>query len=55
MLPFLVQIKDKDLNWLPGIEGGDIGPKIGYHAKENGFIYLRSVRVPKQNLLNKYV
>jgi acyl-CoA oxidase len=31
--PFLVQIKDSDLNWMPGIEGGDIGPKIGFHAK----------------------
>jgi acyl-CoA oxidase len=39
--PFLVQIKDKDYNWLPGIEGGDIGPKIGFHAKENGFIWIR--------------
>ncbi len=31
--PFLVEIKDKDHNWLPGIEGGDIGPKLGFHAK----------------------
>ena len=53
--PFLVQIKDKDYNWLPGIEGGDIGPKIGFHAKENGFMYLRSVRIPKNNLFTKYV
>jgi acyl-CoA oxidase len=31
--PFITQIKDSDHNWLPGIEGGDIGPKIGFHAK----------------------
>ena len=31
--PFLVPIKDQNYNWLPGIEGGDIGPKIGFHAK----------------------
>lgn len=53
--PFLVQIKDQDHNWMPGIEGGDIGPKIGFHAKENGYMFLRSVRVPKSNLFTKYV
>lgn len=31
--PFIVRIKDDEYNWLPNIEGGDIGPKIGYHAK----------------------
>jgi acyl-CoA oxidase len=51
----LVEIKDKDYNWLPGIEGGDIGPKLGFHAKENGYMYLRSVRIPKNNLFTKYV
>lgn len=33
VMPFIVEIKDKDHNWLPNIEGGDIGPKIGFHAK----------------------
>ena len=51
----MVQIKDNDYNWLPGIEGGDIGPKIGFHAKENGYMYLRNIRIPKINLLTKYV
>lgn len=53
--PFLVQIKDSDLNWMPGIEGGDIGPKIGFHAKENGYMFFKNVRIPKNNLFNKYV
>ena len=52
--PFLVQIKDKDYNWLPGIEGGDIGPKLGFHTKDNGYMYLRNVRVPKSSLFTKY-
>ena len=51
--PFLLKIKDDDYNWLPGLEGGDIGPKIGYHAKENGYMFIRSVRVPKENLFTK--
>ena len=33
LMPFIVQIKDHNYNWLPNIEGGDIGPKLGYHAK----------------------
>ena len=53
--PFIVRIKDKDLNWLPGFEGGDIGPKIGYHSKDNGYMYMRNIRIPKGNLLTKYV
>ena len=53
--PFLVRIKDDDLNWLPGFEGGDIGPKIGYHSKDNGYMYMRNIRIPKCNLLTKYV
>lgn len=52
--PFLVPIKDKEFNWLPGVEGGDIGPKIGFHAKENGYLYFRTVRIPKNNLFTKY-
>jgi acyl-CoA oxidase len=53
--PFLVQIKDANYDWMPGITGGDIGPKLGFHAKENGYMFLSNIRVPKSNLLNKYV
>jgi acyl-CoA oxidase len=53
--PFLVQIKDANYDWMPGIRGGDIGPKLGFHAKENGYMFLNNVRVPKTGLFNKYV
>ena len=33
VFPFLVEIRDKNYDCLPGIEAGDIGPKIGMHAK----------------------
>ena len=29
----MVKIKDDDHNWLAGMEGGDIGLKLGYHSK----------------------
>ena len=53
--PFLVRIRDDEHRWMPGVEGGDIGPKIGYHSKDNGYMYLRNVRIPKVNLISKYV
>lgn len=53
--PFLVQIKDANYDWMPGIRGGDIGPKLGFHAKENGYMFLSNVRIPKNNLFTKYV
>jgi acyl-CoA oxidase len=55
VFPFLIEIKDKDYNWKSGIEGGDIGPKIGFHTNENGFLLFNNVRIPKEDLINKYV
>lgn len=50
-----MKIKDEEYNWLAGIEGGDIGPKLGLHAKENGYMFIHNVRIPKNNLLSKFV
>lgn len=37
--PFLVQIRNvSDHQPLPGIEVGDIGPKFGFMAVDNGFL-----------------
>lgn len=33
VFPFLAQIKNENGEWLAGVDGGDIGPKIGFHAK----------------------
>jgi len=40
---------------MPGIEGGDIGPKIGFITTENGYMLLSNVRIPKDDLINKYI
>lgn len=40
---------------MPGIKTGDIGPKFGYHSKDNGWMEIKNVRVPRANLLQKYV
>ena len=34
---------------------GDIGPKFGYDTKENGFIRFSHLRIPRENMLGKYV
>lgn len=40
---------------LPGIEAGDLGPKWGFFAKDNGYMILKNVRIPKKNMLRRYV
>ena len=50
--PFLMQIRDLDSHeCLPGIKIGDLGPKLGYASKDNGFMIFNHVRIPRQNHL----
>ena len=50
--PFMVQMRDVD-TWKvrPGIECGDLGPKIGYHSKDNGWASFNQVRIPRTDML----
>jgi alkylation response protein AidB-like acyl-CoA dehydrogenase len=36
-----------------GVTVGDIGPKMGYNAIDNGFLRLDNVRIPRENMLMK--
>ena len=40
---------------MPGVKTGDIGPKFGYHSKDNGWMTMADVRVPRANLLQRYI
>jgi acyl-CoA oxidase len=40
---------------MPGCEMGDIGPKFGYNSKDNGYLILSNVRVPRENMLRRYI
>lgn len=54
--PFIVQTRDRDSHLtLKGITCGDIGPKFGYHSKENGFLRFDNVRIPRENLLMRFI
>ncbi|KAK4509884.1 uncharacterized protein ATC70_007188 [Mucor velutinosus] len=53
--PFCVQIRSlEDHTPLPGITVGDIGPKFGFNAVDNGFIMFDHYRVPHIAFLAKY-
>jgi len=51
---FFVRIRDKDHNPLPGIEVGDIGPKMEWTIKDNGYLGFNNFRVPRNSLLMRY-
>lgn len=33
---------------------GDIGPKMGYNSKDNGYLYFKHYRIPRKMMLMKY-
>ncbi|PKA49545.1 Acyl-coenzyme A oxidase 2, peroxisomal [Apostasia shenzhenica] len=52
---FIVPIRDmKTHEPLPGIEIHDCGHKIGLNGVDNGALLFRSVRIPRENLLNRF-
>ncbi|XP_053214891.1 peroxisomal acyl-coenzyme A oxidase 1-like [Panonychus citri] len=52
--PFIVQIRDMETHEpLSGIEVGELGPKFGFKAADNGYLKLSSVVIPRTNMLMK--
>lgn len=55
MHPFLVPIRDpKTRQPLPGVTVGDIGPKVAFSVKDNGFARFDKVRIPRDSMLMRY-
>jgi alkylation response protein AidB-like acyl-CoA dehydrogenase len=51
----MVQLRSLDTHTpLKGIHVGDIGPKMGMSAVDNGYLRLEHVRIPRKNLLSRY-
>lgn len=49
---FIVPIRsEKTHEPLPNIEVGDIGPKIGFNSKDNGFVIFKNIRIPRNNMV----
>lgn len=51
---FVVPLRDDDGNDLPGITTSDCGYKGGLAGVDNGRIVFDHVRIPRENLLNRY-
>ncbi len=51
---FLVPIRDRRGRRLPGVRFQDDGRKIGLNGVDNGRIWFDGIRVPRENLLNRY-
>ena len=48
---FMVQLRDEEHACLPGIELGDVGPKLGDNSIDTGYARFRGVRVPREHML----
>jgi len=52
--PFIVRIRDDNLQPMPGVQVGDIGPKIGFHSKDNGYLILNNVAISRKDMLRRF-
>lgn len=50
----VVPIRDGDGRPLPGVRIEDNGPKVGLNGVDNGRIWFDGVRVPRENLLDRF-
>lgn len=50
----LMRIRDDDMNTMPGVRIDDMGHKMGLNGVDNAKLYFDNVRVPRENLLNRY-
>ncbi|KAG1704668.1 hypothetical protein DVH05_005597 [Phytophthora capsici] len=52
---FIVPLRSLETHQpLPGIQVGDIGPKVGFNSLDNGYAVFHNVRIPRRNMLMRY-
>ncbi len=51
---FFVPLRDDEGRFLPGVGGEDDGVKGGLNGIDNGRLHFDQVRIPRENLLNRY-
>lgn len=39
---------------MAGVEVGDLGPKYGYNSKDNGWMILNQVRIPRNQMMMRF-
>ena len=48
----MIQVRDLNTHMpLPGIQIGDLGPKLGFNTTDNAWMIFDSVRIPRDNML----
>uniref|UniRef100_K3WP98 Acyl-coenzyme A oxidase n=1 Tax=Globisporangium ultimum (strain ATCC 200006 / CBS 805.95 / DAOM BR144) TaxID=431595 RepID=K3WP98_GLOUD len=53
---FMMQLRSlKDHQPLPGIEVGDIGPKVGFNSIDNGYCAFDNVHIPRDHMFMRFV
>lgn len=53
--PFMVQLRSlEDYKPLPGIELGDIGPKMNLNSTDNGYAIFTNIRIPRHHMMMRY-
>lgn len=51
---FLVPIRDKNMKEMSGVTITDMGHKIGQNGVDNAALKFHDVRIPRQNMMNKF-
>ena len=51
---FLVPIRDRNMDLMPGVKCRDMGIKIGVNGVDNAILRFTNVRIPRVNILSKY-
>ena len=53
--PFIVQLRDEETHLpLPGVDVGEIGPKLGLNSNDNGYLGFNNYRIPRDQMLMKH-
>jgi acyl-CoA oxidase len=51
---FLIRIRNDNLTPVPGVRIDDMGHRMGCNGVDNGKLFFHNVRVPAENILNKF-
>ena len=50
----LVKIRDDQMQPIKGVKIVDMGMKMGLNGVDNGALFFDKVRIPRENLMNRY-
>ena len=50
----MVQVRDAKMQPLPGVTINDMGVKFGLNGVDNAALKFKQVRIPRENMMNKY-